>query len=158
MSLPDYLARSGRLALAQPQLKFLAAWLVAVAEACVGPMDRGLLQVVFGLFLVDTCLGLTHALLTRSFRYQKLFFACAKGAVYFTLLSAAWLFRRSGDLGLLPVGVLLGSGLEGFLILTEGLSVLGNAEKVLRRLGLETGPLRKLSRLLRPKRARRTKL
>ncbi len=40
MSLPDYLARSFKLALAQPQLKWFGAWLVAVAEACVGPLDH----------------------------------------------------------------------------------------------------------------------
>ncbi len=148
MSLPHYLARSFKLALAQPQLKWFGAWLVAVAEACVGPLDRGLLEVVFGLFLLDTLLGMSNALLTGTFRCKRLSYACVKGAVYFSLLSAAWLFRRSDALGLLPVGVLLATGLEGFLILTEALSVLSNAEKVLRRLGVDTTPLRKLTRVL----------
>lgn len=149
MSLLDYLLRSGRLALAQPQLKLLGAWLVAATEVCVGPLDRGLLQILFGLFLMDTLLGLLLALLTARFRCRRLSYALVKGAVYFTLLSAAWLFRRSDALGLLPVGVLLGTGLEGFLILTEALSVLSNAEKVLRRLGADTTPLRKLMRMLK---------
>ncbi len=49
---------------------------------------------------------MSNALLTGTFRCKRLSYACVKGAVYFSLLSAAWLFRRSDALGLLPVGEL----------------------------------------------------
>lgn len=147
MSLPDYLRRSAELALAQPQWKWFGAWLVATLEAFSGPLDRGLLQVLFGLFLLDTLLGLTHALLRREFHCRRLSYALVKGAVYFTLLSAAWFFRRSDALGVLPIGMILATGLEGFLIFTEGLSVLQNADKILVMLGVDTSRLRRLARL-----------
>lgn len=148
MTLPEYLKRNGELVAAQPHWKWFGAWLAAVLETCVGPLDGGLVQVLFGLFLLDTLLGLIHALVSGTFRYWKLSYACVKAAVYFSLLSAAWLFRRSDDLGLLPVGVILATGLEGFLIFTEGMSVLENGEKLLRHMGVDTSRLRKLTRFL----------
>lgn len=148
MSLLDYLRRSADLAVAQPHLKWLGAWLVATLEAFAGPLDRGLLQLLFGLLLLDTLLGLLHALMRREFECRRLSYSLVKAAVYFTLLSAAWLFRRSDALGLIPVGVILATGLEGFLIITEGLSVLRNADKILVMLGVDTSRLRRLARLL----------
>lgn len=148
MSLSEYLRRTLALTVSHPGLKWFGAWFVATLEVCIGPLDRGLLQVLFGLFLLDTTLGILLALLEGQFRCKRLSYAAVKGAVYFVLLSAAWLFRRSGDLQLLPAGVALATGLEGFLLLTEGLSVLRNANKTLQTVGVDTARLRKLFHLL----------
>lgn len=147
MSLPDYLLRSAKLVVAQPQWKWFGAWLVATLEVCLGPLDRGPVQILFGLFLLDTLLGSLDALLRGKFRCRRLSYACVKAAIYFTLLSAAWLFRRSDALELLPVGVVLATGLEGFLLFTEGMSVLRNGQRTLRRLGVDTSRLSRLIKL-----------
>lgn len=110
----------------------------------IGPLDRHLLWVLALFFVMDIVLGITIAVAKGVFNHRRIFFSLVKGCVYIILLSVAWQFKQPGIVEIPFVGTLIALALEVFILSTEAISVIKNADLLLRIIGTDLPVLRVL--------------
>lgn len=158
-NLSTYLAHTWRELCSRPAPKWCFAFLLLVSECMVvrtpvfaevvqrpgpwddlhvmfvwliGPFDRVLLRTLAVFYLADLLLGTLCAIKDGTWRLKRLSMSLIKGGAYFGLLMWAWQLRLTDASGITwGLGLAASKLLEGFLIMTEALSVLRNLDQVL---------------------------
>lgn len=108
----------------------------------LGPLDRSILAVIVFFFILDILLGVTIAVIKGVFQGKKVFYSLLKACVYLILLSVAWQFRQPGIVEIPFLGDFISYALESFILGTEAISVIKNADLLLRIIGTDLPFLR----------------
>jgi len=123
--------------------KFLVACILAAFGDPMRPVSTG----VFILFCLDFLLGFFTAVLQKKISNRKMYYGLIKLLIYLVVLSASTQIKNAVPL----IGLVVGSVMDSYVLMTEGASVLKNASQLATAIGVSLPGISRLADFLQEK-------